>query len=200
MGYFHVFSSSPLFLSPLRYSEPSSRRVGDHYRRFHLETIQARCHRSSQGVDGGLIRVFLFAFRPNLLTLWQRRRGRTYSLIPGVRRKSKASRCIALLSSYSDFESSLKVTAEMLFNPVLVWYLHSWIFIYIHQASSSVVQPPNLTVAMQHGMFLLNQALGSSVLRQRADVRLALPGRLPDLLWHRQGNGKIAIYILLSNR
>lgn len=96
MGYFHVFASSPLFLSPLRYSEPSSRRVGDHYRRFHLETIQARCHRSGQGVDGGLIRVILFAFRSDLLTLWQRRCGRTYSLIPGVRRKSKASCCSSL--------------------------------------------------------------------------------------------------------
>lgn len=72
--------------------------------------------------------------------------------------------------------------------------------IYIRQASSSVVQPPNLTVTMQHGMFLLNQALGSSVLRQRADVRLALPGRLPDLLWHRQGNGETTTYILLGNR
>lgn len=43
-------------------------------------------------------------------------------------------------------------------------------------------------------MLLLGQALGPSVLGQRDDVCLALPGRLPDFHRQRQGNSKPTIY------
>lgn len=43
---------------------------------------------------------------------------------------------------------------------------------------------------MQRGLLLLNEALGPGVRLQRHDVRLALPGRLPDLHGHWQGHGE----------
>lgn len=65
----------------------------------------------------------------------------------------------------------------------------------VHQGSSSVLQPTDFAVPVQHGLLLLNEALGSSMRLQRNDVRLALPGWLPDLHWQRQGNSKTAAYI-----
>lgn len=43
---------------------------------------------------------------------------------------------------------------------------------------------------MQRGLFVLGEAVGPGVRFQRDDLRLALPGWLPDLQQFRQRNGK----------
>lgn len=57
------------------------------------------------------------------------------------------------------------------------------------QGSPSVLRPSDAFVAMQHGLFVLGEAVGPCVRLQRDDLRLALPGWLPDLhqLWQRTG-------------
>lgn len=60
----------------------------------------------------------------------------------------------------------------------------------MRQDPGSVVQPPDAAVTVQPGLLVLHEALGPRVRLQRDDVRLALPGRLPDLHRHRQGNGE----------
>lgn len=59
------------------------------------------------------------------------------------------------------------------------------------QGSPVVLRPSDAFVAMQRGLFVLGEAVGPSVRFQRDDLRLALPGWLPDLhrLWQRNGKG-----------
>lgn len=64
----------------------------------------------------------------------------------------------------------------------------------VHQGSSSVLQPTDLAVTVQHGLLLLNEALGPSMRPQRSNVCLTLPGWLPDLHRHWQGNGKTVTF------
>lgn len=70
----------------------------------------------------------------------------------------------------------------------------------VHQGYSSVLQPADFAVTVQHGLLLLNEALGPSMRLQWNDVCLALPGWLPDFHRHWQRNGKTtctAIYVVI---
>lgn len=59
------------------------------------------------------------------------------------------------------------------------------------QGSPIVLRLSDAFVAMQRGLFVLGEAVGPSVRFQRDDLRLAVPGWLPDLqrLWQRNGKG-----------
>lgn len=61
-----------------------------------------------------------------------------------------------------------------------------------NQSSTSVLQPTDSTITVQHGLLLLAEALGPGLRLQRHDVRLAMPGWLPDLQRIRQGDGEAA--------
>lgn len=53
---------------------------------------------------------------------------------------------------------------------------------------------------MQHGLFLLSEAMGPRVRLQRVDVRLALPGGLPDVHWLWQRHGKAIDWIWVKSK
>lgn len=86
------------------------------------------------------------------------------------------------------------------------WSSWKWMYSFVsfhvrvHQGYSSVLWPADFAVTVQHGLLLLNEALGPSMRLQRNDVCLTLPGWLPDLHRHWQRNGKTAcnsIYVFI---
>lgn len=66
----------------------------------------------------------------------------------------------------------------------------------VHQGSSSVLQPTDFAVTVQHGLLLLIETLGPSMRLQRNDLCVTMPGWLSVLHWHWQGNGRAAALIV----
>lgn len=75
------------------------------------------------------------------------------------------------------------------------WYNIS-VHVRVHQGSSSVLQPTDFAVTVQHGLLLLTEALGPSMRLQWNDLCLTVPGWLPILHRHWQRNGKAAAFIV----
>ena len=83
---------------------------------------------------------------------------------------------------------------------VLTSLLTACVYVCVLQGYTRFLQPTDFAVAVQHGLFLLNEALGPSVWLQRHYVCFALSGGLPDLLWRWEDNGEAAAFSLPNNK
>lgn len=162
-----------LFLYPPRYHEPACSGFRRHYWRFRTEEVQTGRDRSSPDVHFCLPGCLLSACCSSFHPLWYGRGGRSDSHISGV---------------------SGRLFFFFFFNcrPEVASRIFSWGDVRcLLQGSPIVLRPSDAFVAMQRGLFVLGEAVGPSVRFQRDDLRLALPGWLPDLhrLWQRNGKG-----------